>query len=248
MLRRHHGVSLSHLVSLFHAVLLVRQSTSFSTSSDNMSRPFAINVQFRVKPERRQEFLRVMQSNIQQTLGKEPNALQFVLGQDLEQPDIYYLHEEYKTRHDHADLHSKTAYYDECMKFFATEPFSEPHQADEYYLAHDPPSEKVPSRHGTVICLNVELCIQPDVRDEFLRVIQNNKRGSDLDEPLCLQYSYGESIKQPNSFYFHEQYQGEEGLDAHNAAPHFKVWEDFAVNDPFTKPPVVQKYKLLELS
>mmetsp|Transcript_37926 Transcript_37926/g.77403 ORF Transcript_37926/g.77403 Transcript_37926/m.77403 type:complete len:235 (-) Transcript_37926:294-998(-) len=207
-----------------------------------MSAPFAINVKFKVKPERRDEFLRIMKNNIKQTMTTEPNALQFLIGKDLDEEDVYFLHEEYKSRQDHADPHSKTTYYEECMAFFATEPFAEPHQADEFALAHDPPAEKVPSREA--VCLNVELCIKPEVREEFLKVIRNNKSGSD-QEPLCLQYSWGESVHAPNSFYFHEQYVGEEGIAAHNAAPHFKVWEDFASTNPFTKPPVVQKYETL---
>jgi quinol monooxygenase YgiN len=97
-------------------------------------------------------------------------------------------------------------------------------------------------------CLNVELCIKADVREEFLKVIQNNQDGS-VKEPLCFQYHYGESTTTPNSFYFHEQYggaeDGKEGFDAHVVAPHFVVWEEFASTNPFTKPPVVSKYKTL---
>jgi len=183
-----------------------------------------------------------MKSNVKQTMTSEPNALQFTLGQDEEDENVYYLHEEYMTRQDHSDTHSKTSYYDDCMAFFATEPFVEPHQADEFALAHDAPTEKVPNREA--VCLNVELCIKKELRNEFLEVIRNNKSGSDK-EPLCMQYTWGESVHSPNTFYFHEQYIGEEGIVAHNAAPHFKVWEDFASKDPFTKPPVVQKYKAL---
>lgn len=221
-------------------VSLPKPSESFS--SITMSAPFAINVKFNVKPDRRDEFLQVMRSNIKQTMNSEPNALQFLIGKDLDDENVYYLHEEYKTRNDHSDTHSKTSYYDDCMAFFATEPFAEPHQADEFALSHDAPADKVPAREA--VCLNVELCIKEEVRDEFLEVIRNNKRGSD-QEPLCMQYSWGESVHTPNTFYFHEQYIGEEGIAAHNAAPHFKVWEDFASKDPFTKPPVVQKYKAL---
>jgi len=93
--------------------------------------------------------------------------------------------------------------------------------------------------------LNVELCIKPEVREEFLDVIRNNKEGSDK-EPLCLQYSWGENENTPNTFHFHEEYIGEEGLAAHNAAPHFAVWEEFASKgSPFAKPPIVHKFKAL---
>lgn len=205
--------------------------------------PFAINVAFQVKPERRDDFLQVMQNNVRRTLASEPNAMQFVLGQDADDANTFYLHEEYRTRADHADAHSNTSHYAECVAFFATEPFVASHVADEFALLHSGPSHKVPNTEA--VCLNVELCIRPEVREEFLGVIRQNKAGSD-EEPRCMQYSWGESANEPNTFHFHEQYVGEEGLVAHNAAEHFAVWEAFAEKgDPFARPPVVQKYKVL---
>jgi quinol monooxygenase YgiN len=237
------------IVSLILVLLLQspRETESFSVM-DQKQRPFAINVKFSVKDERRQEFLDVLKNNQERTLSEEPNVLQFCLGEDVDTPNIFYLHEEYKTQDDHWTTHSQTDYYDKCMEFFSTEPFSTDNVVDEFFLMHDPPSTKIPNRPG-IFCLNVELCIKPEVRDEFLRVIANNKKGSDNNEPLCLQYSYGESTSKPNCFYFHEQYEGQnnglEGFEAHTTAPHFKVWEDFAsTKDPFTKPPVVQKYTI----
>jgi quinol monooxygenase YgiN len=161
--------------------LLSRPSEGFSES---MSGKFALNVAFKVKPDRRDEFLRVMRSNIKQTMTTEPNALQFLLGQDLDDRNVFFLHEEYKAMSDHREAHSKTKHYEECTKFFATEPFAEPHVCDEFVLAHDGPTDKIPNSEA--FCLNVELNIHPDRRKEFLEVIENNKKGSD-QEPLCLQ-------------------------------------------------------------
>ena len=80
-------------------------------------------------------------------------------------------------------------------------------------------------------------------------MIENNSNGSNNDEPLCLQYVYGESTTEPNKFIFHEEYKGKhdgkEGFDAHASAPHFKVWEEFAEKGPFTKDPVVHFFKSL---
>jgi quinol monooxygenase YgiN len=95
-----------------------------------------------------------------------------------------------------------------------------------------------------IVALNVILRIKPQVREEFLEVILNNQRGTmnkDL-EPLALEYSFGEDANEPNTFHFHEKYIGEEGIAAHNAAPHFLVWEEFAGTDPFTAPPEVYKF------
>ena len=97
------------------------------------------------------------------------------------------------------------------------------------------------------------------VRDEFLTVIKNNKKGTDTTEPLALQYTFGESTSGgiaglpdgiPNTFHFHEQYMGDnhgkEGFEAHQQAPHFADWETFVGTDPFTKPPEVFLFKILE--
>jgi autoinducer 2-degrading protein len=201
----------------------------------------ALNVKLVVKPERRVEFLDVIQMDGAKTLAKEPGALQFVVGEDTTSQDIFYLHEQYKSMEDFR-YHEATPHFAKWKAFCATGPFTEDPVVDIYNCAHDP--VKVPVR--AAFSLNVELCIKAEVREEFLKVINNNQSGSRA-EPLCLQYDYGESTTTPNSFYFHEQYTGEEegkkGFDAHAIAPHFVKWEEFAATDPFTKPPVVSFFK-----
>ena len=95
-----------------------------------------------------------------------------------------------------------------------------------------------------IVALNVILRIKPEVREKFLEVILNNQRGTlnkEL-EPLAVEYTFGEDSNEPNTFHFHEKYVGEEGIQAHNEAPHFKVWEEFVSTDPFTAPPEVYKF------
>mmetsp|Transcript_17791 Transcript_17791/g.34465 ORF Transcript_17791/g.34465 Transcript_17791/m.34465 type:complete len:109 (-) Transcript_17791:175-501(-) len=94
-----------------------------------------------------------------------------------------------------------------------------------------------------VFCVNVTLYVKPDRRDEFLQVIANNKLGTDTKEPLALEYTWGVSTKDPNTFHFQEKYKGEEGFKAHQAAPHFAKWEEFVKTDPFTKEPEVQLFE-----
>jgi autoinducer 2-degrading protein len=201
----------------------------------------ALNVKLSVKPDRRVEFLDVIQMDGAETLAKEPGALQFVVGEDTTTTDIFYLHEQYKSMEDFR-YHEATPHFAKWKAFCATGPFTEDPIVDIYKCAHDP--VKVPVR--AAFSLNVELCIKPEVMEEFLKVINGNQNGSRA-EPLCLQYDYGESTTTPNSFYFHEQYMGEEegkkGFDAHAVAPHFVKWEEFAATDPFTKPPVVSFFK-----
>jgi quinol monooxygenase YgiN len=111
-------------------------------------------------------------------------------------------------------------------------------------------TQKWPVPEEAPFCLNVDLFPKAEIRNEFLQVIANNKQGSDQDEPLCLQYVYGESVDKPDTFHFHEQYSGanggKEGFDAHTQAPHFAAWEAFAsTGEPFTQPPVVYFFKAL---
>jgi len=99
-----------------------------------------------------------------------------------------------------------------------------------------------------IVALNVILRIKPEVREKFLEVIQNNQRGTlnkEL-EPMALEYIFGEDENEPNTFHFHEKYMGEEGIKAHQAAPHFAAWEDFAQTDPFTANPEVYKFTIYE--
>jgi quinol monooxygenase YgiN len=104
--------------------------------------------------------------------------------------------------------------------------------------------------HKTAFCVSVNLYPKEEVRDEFLKVISNNKRGTDGSEPLALLYTYGESTSKPNVFHFYEQYGGEdggkEGFNAHAASPHFKDWESFVGTDPFVKDPEVYFSRIIE--
>jgi len=206
--------------------------------------PVAINVKVSLKPDRRNEFLEVITRDAEQTVSIEPGALQFAFGEDIETENVFYFHEQYKTASD-IDVHKGTPHYQEWNDFCATDPFVRPPVVELFQCNHE--GIKVPMRPA--FCLNVELCIKPEVRDKFLEVILNNQKGSTDDEPLCLQYDWGESLDTPNHFYFHEQYtgaeNGREGFHSHQSAPHFKAWEKFVTEtSPFTKDPVVCFFKI----
>ena len=104
-----------------------------------------------------------------------------------------------------------------------------------------------------VFCVNVNLYVKPERRDEFLEVIAANCEGTLTSEPLAIQvslklhgysplqcstsflsipsteqYSWGESILDVNTFHFHEQYHGKGGFEAHQKTSHFADWERFA--------------------
>lgn len=87
------------------------------------SGPIALNVRVAVKPERRDEFLKVIQKDAQQTVAAEPEALQFTLGEDTETPNVFYFHEQYKNM-EALEYHKKTPHFIEWNDFCATDPFT----------------------------------------------------------------------------------------------------------------------------
>eukprot|EP00339_Tiarina_fusa_P015250 CAMPEP_0117017482 /NCGR_PEP_ID=MMETSP0472-20121206/13643_1 /TAXON_ID=693140 ORGANISM="Tiarina fusus, Strain LIS" /NCGR_SAMPLE_ID=MMETSP0472 /ASSEMBLY_ACC=CAM_ASM_000603 /LENGTH=214 /DNA_ID=CAMNT_0004721857 /DNA_START=8 /DNA_END=652 /DNA_ORIENTATION=+ len=208
------------------------------------SGPIGVNVYAAVKPECREEFLKLITADAKGIVA-EPGSLQCTLGESDTEPNVFYIHEQYKTMEDF-EAHKTTEHCQAFLTYLAEkDPLVAPPVMDVFRCTHEAVS--VPPR--AAYCLNVELCIKAEVRDEYLKCIYNNQKGSH-GEPLCLQYDFGESLETPNSFYFHEQYsggdQGLEGFVAHTKAPHFAAWEEFAGTDPFSKPPVIGKYKSIE--
>lgn len=219
--------------------------------------PYCLNVQLCLRPDQRDTFLALIQEDQQQSLTTEPDCLQFVVGEDITTPNIFYLHEEYKTEAAFQH-HIQTPHWHKWDDFCQTHPWGFNNNNEEatpvvdfYHGTHDIPTEPWPRPEHPVYCLNVNLYPKPHVREEFLKVIANNKMGSDSDvEPLCLQYVYGESTETRHVFHFHEEYtgqdEGKEGFEAHTKAPHFAAWEAFAnTGEPFHKPPVVNFFKTI---
>lgn len=93
-----------------------------------------------------------------------------------------------------------------------------------------------------LFCLNVRLAVRPDRRDEFLACIENNQRGTLTDEALAVTYQFGEDVNVPNTFHFHERYQGAQGFEEHTQSAHFASWKEFEATEPFTEPPRVEFY------
>jgi quinol monooxygenase YgiN len=161
------------------------------------SGPIALNAKVSVKPERRDEFLSIIQHTAEQTVETEQGSLQFTLGEDTCTPNTFYCHEQY-TNVQALEHHQTTRHFLQWSVFCATDPFTAETVENLYQCSVD--TESSPMRKA--FCLNVELCINPQVREEFLACIDQNQKGSRL-EPLCYQYDFGESVETPNSFYFH---------------------------------------------
>lgn len=92
-----------------------------------------------------------------------------------------------------------------------------------------------------LFCLNANLYIQPQHREELLAVLEHARLCS-IQEPLCVEYQYGESMTHPNTFHVHQAYQGakggKEGFDAHAKTQHYQNWKEFAAQEPFTQSPI----------
>eukprot|EP00527_Entomoneis_sp_CCMP2396_P005456 CAMPEP_0198140076 /NCGR_PEP_ID=MMETSP1443-20131203/3287_1 /TAXON_ID=186043 /ORGANISM="Entomoneis sp., Strain CCMP2396" /LENGTH=216 /DNA_ID=CAMNT_0043802393 /DNA_START=62 /DNA_END=712 /DNA_ORIENTATION=+ len=209
----------------------------------SFSGPIGVSVKICVQPKRREEFLRVILADAAQTLKMEPDSLQFTVGEDIEIPNQFYFHEQYKSMQDF-EYHKTTSHFMEWKDFCGTDPFITNPVVHIFQCNHEPVD--VPQRHPA-FCLNVELCIKPNVRDEFLNAMVDNQVGARTTESKCMQFDFGESVDNPNSFYLHEQYTDKEGFEAHTKSPHFLAWQEFiATKEPFTIPHVKSVYQTVE--
>ena len=257
----------------YYFLFLPLFSRGFSTTTPPPSLQnslFALNVETKVRPEIRDNFLKELKDNQSGARGDdEPDCLQFVLGQDVENENTFYLFELYRNVNAYL-YHTKTPHFLAYRSFVeANQPFTqEPRLCFYHPMEEQTDSTTTMTKrpiHKNAFGLNVNLYPKASVREDFLRVISNNKKGTDTMEPLALQYTYGQATAAPGNppllnnnngevdhlvFHFHEQYagtnHGKEGFEAHTSSPHFAVWEDFVATDPFEKDPEVFFYHILE--
>jgi len=225
-------------------------STTSSSFSPLDGGVIALNVKARVKPEHREGLLDVLTIDAKGTRNDEPGGLQFVIGQDVTDANTIFLHEQYKSMADF-EYHQKTPHFQKVLSFLeASDPLEEPMMGNVYRCQH-PPKEYLETTSSTRYCLNVESSIKPELRDEFVELMTNHQLKS-KQEPLCVQFDWGVSIDDENTFYIHEEYvgneEGKEGFLAHEASPHFAKFVKFNnEKQPYSKPQVVQFFKLLPL-
>lgn len=199
---------------------------------------YSLNVRIRVKPERRTEFLECIRANQQGTLSTEPLALEYLFGEDETVKNTFHFHEQYRGR-EGFEAHTGSPHFAAWRAFADTDPFTEPPEAV-FFIERGAPRERTPTSSGRGrYCLNVQMGIRPERRDDFLICAGANRRGTLDTESLALAYLFGEDENKPNTFHFHEQYEGREGFEAHTRTPHFAEWEAFAATKPFSQPPEV---------
>jgi len=241
--------------------------------------PFALNVKLSVRPEKREAWLKQIKDEKRSTQQNEDRNLQFSISEDIKASNTFYLHEQYVDRSAFYE-HLKSPHFERYEEFCRTEkPFTkgrkgsnnggEPECFQFSPLAEKPDwsnkrkreqdyadalrDTKTEASTATAFCVTVNLYPKSELRKEFLKVIENNKKGTDNKglEPLALQYTFGESSTESNVFHFYEQYKGtkdndKEGFEAHAASAHFGDWNSFVGTDPFVKPPEVYFSKAIE--
>ncbi|WP_381790347.1 putative quinol monooxygenase [Streptomyces niveus] len=79
-----------------------------------------------------------------------------------------------------------------------------------------------------MIALTVSLQVAPGCRDDFLAAIKENAERTFSDEAGCRYFDVVCDLDDDHHFVFHEIYDDEAAVEAHRAAPHFKVWREAA--------------------
>ena len=223
------------------AITTVSEALMSAASSPN-NKPFAVNLNFSIQPSRREEFLSLIKENQKKTLDLEPGALQYFVGEAVDQPNTFYIHEEFVSE-ESFEAHRAMPHAGDWAVFKSTKPFAEGGEPCLGFYNCLQESDFIPIR--SAFSVHVELYIKPKDRNEFLEVIMNSHKCS-IKEPFCLQYTVAESTAEENKFILHEEYESNEGFQAHILTPHFSIWENFASKNPFTKSPVIEFFQAIK--
>ena len=75
-----------------------------------------------------------------------------------------------------------------------------------------------------MVAIWVKARIKPEMREKFLKAIEQDALKSEGDEAGCLRFNVLQDQKDENVYYFYEVYKDEAAIEAHRAAPHYAVW------------------------
>jgi autoinducer 2-degrading protein len=92
-----------------------------------------------------------------------------------------------------------------------------------------------------MLAIWVSVQVKPERRDDFLRAIEEDGRGSREDEPGCLRFDVLQDRDDPDHYYFYEVYRDEAAMEAHRAAPHYQVWAAAVQDGVLTGPAVITR-------
>lgn len=237
--------ALSSLCYRSAALRTTATATRKFTRIMSTSMPFAVNAAFTVKEDRRDDFIRIISGDQKSSLADEPGCIRFVVGEDKDKKNTFYLHEEYVDE-DAFKTHGEMPHFKPWDEFVKSDPWAEDGAIDPgfYFCTHEV-GKKEPVRSG--FALNAKLAIKADRRDEFLKLIKEDQEKTLSDERGSIQFVVGEDKDKENTFYLFEHYVNEEAYNEHNEMPHFKPIGDFMKSDPFAEggEPVVGFYNVL---
>ena len=97
------------------------------------ARLFCLDVQMRVRPEKRDAFLSALRADQRGALTSEPLAVSYLFGEDAETPDLFHMFEAYSGGRGGFEEHSRTEHYGKWAKFKVNEePFASPPRVGYY--------------------------------------------------------------------------------------------------------------------
>ena len=202
---------------------------------------FALNAKLTLKPESKAGFLSVIRKDQAQTLAVESGSVHFVVGEDTSDPNVLFLHEQYKSYADY-EFHNKTPHFAELAAFIGkNDPFLEDPMVHEYNLDNNNADRK---NLESGFCVHTETIVKPEHRDELLKLMRSYQSKIQV-EGKCLQFDWGVSTKDPNAIYAHEKYADIDMYDAHWVSQSFKAFKDFEDKEPYFKPQVVSYFNTI---
>lgn len=71
-----------------------------------------------------------------------------------------------------------------------------------------------------------EIRINPDHREQFMKAMLGDARGSIQNEPDCFQFSVVKDGKDLNRIFLFEVYRDREAFERHQQMPHYIKWRD----------------------
>lgn len=204
--------------------------------------PIALNVKIvMIQPE--DYYDRVVQAlRVDQDGTNAKEGLQFDIVYDPNK--VVYLHEQYETT-DRLNEHNAADHTNDIFEMVhrkIDKVFSE-FIVNKYQCTHQP--IKIVNKMGpSHFCLNVESNIKPEYRNEFIQLMTSHQQHS-KSEPGCIQFDWGVSLDDSNTFYQHEQFLSFADFQYHETTEHFHKFMEFNKRDPYTKPQTVHKFTLL---
>jgi autoinducer 2-degrading protein len=90
-----------------------------------------------------------------------------------------------------------------------------------------------------MIAVWVSVKVKPEHKEDFLKAIEEDSRGSREDEPGCFRFDVLQDAEDPNRYYFYEVYKDKDAQLAHRAAPHYQAWAAIRDSGKLDGPPVI---------